>query len=227
MASTPGAVVRAGYTVPTLAVFGDRETTIDIAVLVSGSGSNLQALLDRQGSYRIVLVVSDRPGVRALERAESAGVPTRVVPFEGDRESFTHAVCETVCATTAEVMVLAGFMRILGPEAIRRFPDRILNIHPSLLPSFPGANAVAKALEHGVRVTGVTVHFVDEEVDHGPIIAQVPVVVRPDDDEESLHARIQEREHEIFPAVVEALASGAIQVEGHKVIWRTNEPLPG
>src|SRR5690606_10980373 len=130
----PGAVVRAGYTVPTLAVFGDRETTIDIAVLVSGSGSNLQALLDRQGSYRIVLVVSDSTGVRAVERAENAGVPARVGPFEGDRESFTSAVCETVCAATAEVMVLAGFMRILGPEAIRRYPDRILHIHTALLP---------------------------------------------------------------------------------------------
>jgi phosphoribosylglycinamide formyltransferase-1 len=110
-------------------------------------------------------------------------------------------------------------MRILGSEAMERFPHRILNIHPSLLPAFPGAHAVRQALDHGVAVTGVTVHFVDEQVDHGPIIAQVPVAVRPDDTEETLHARIQEAEHLLYPRVVTALASGAISVRGRGVEW--------
>ncbi|HZI37900.1 MAG TPA: formyltransferase family protein, partial [Acidimicrobiia bacterium] len=108
----------------------------------------------------------------------------------------------------------------LGREAMERFPDRIVNIHPSLLPAFPGANAVAKALEYGVKQTGVTVHFVDEEVDHGPIIAQVPVEVLPDDDVGTLHARIQQQEHVLYPAVVDALVRGEIRVSGRKVEWR-------
>lgn len=165
-------------------------------------------------------VVSDRPGVKALERAEAAGVETIVVPWEGDRTSFTRRICEAVDATGACVLVMAGFMRILGPEAIRRFPDRILNIHPSLLPAFPGGDAVVQALEHGAKVSGVTVHFVDEKVDHGPIIAQVPVEILPDDDEESLHGRIQAEEHRIYPQVVAALARGEIAVAGRRVHWR-------
>lgn len=117
-------------------------------------------------------------------------------------------------------MVLAGFMRILTSSFIDRFPQRILNIHPSLLPAFPGAHAVENALEHGVRVTGVTVHFVDEKVDHGPIVAQVAVGVEEDDTVESLHARIQAEEHRIYPEVVEALVAGRLSVEGRRVKWR-------
>jgi phosphoribosylglycinamide formyltransferase-1 len=188
-------------------------------VLVSGSGSNLQALLDGEGEYRVVSVLSDRTGVRALERAAVAGVPAEVVAWKGDRAEFTARVCDVVEKAGAEAVVLAGFMRILGSEAMERFPHRILNIHPSLLPAFPGAHAVRQALDHGVAVTGVTVHFVDEQVDHGPIIAQVPVAVRPDDTEETLHARIQEAEHLLYPRVVTALASGAISVRGRGVEW--------
>lgn len=117
-------------------------------------------------------------------------------------------------------MVLAGFMRILSPPFIERFPNRIVNIHPSLLPAFPGAHAVQNALDYGVVTTGVTVHFVDEKVDHGPIIAQVPVAVQPDDDVETLHARIQVEEHRVYPVVVEALVEGRLSVEGRKVRWR-------
>lgn len=170
-----------------------------------------------------MLVVSDRPGVRALDRAEEAGIPTAVVEYEGDRDEFTRRLCEAVAGAGAELMVLAGFMRILGPEAIRRFEGRILNIHPSLLPAFPGtvAEAVGGALADGVEVTGVTVHVVDEQVDHGPIVAQVPVEVRPDDTVESLHARIQEQEHRIYPEVVNALARGDIAVEG-RIVRRTS-----
>lgn len=137
----------------------------------------------------------------------------------GGRETATHEVCEKVEAAGAEVVVLAGFMRILGPEAVRRFPSRIINIHPSLLPAFPGGGAVPAALEHGVKVTGLTVHFVDEQVDHGPIIAQVPVAVADDDDETSLHRRIQLEEHRLYPEVVAALARGEIQVDGRNVRW--------
>jgi phosphoribosylglycinamide formyltransferase-1 len=119
----------------------------------------------------------------------------------------------------AEALVLAGFMRILAPVAITRYRDRILNIHPSLLPAFPGAHAVAQALAYGVKVTGATVHFVDEEVDHGPIIAQRPVPLLPGDTEEELHERIQLEEHKIYPEVVSAFAAGRVQVSGREVIW--------
>lgn len=167
-------------------------------------------------------VVSDRSDSKALERARTAAISTSVCPWSGDRDRFTTAVCEAVDEAGAEAMVLAGFMRILGPEAIRRFPGRILNIHPSLLPAFPGAHAVANALAYGVKVTGVTVHFVDEEVDHGPIIAQMPVEVRVDDDEASLHGRIQVEEHRLYPQVVDGFARGEIEVEGRYVDWRSS-----
>lgn len=199
---------------------------IDIAVLASGSGSNLQALIDDVAEpghpARIVLVVTDRPGVKALDRAAAAGIPTAVIAWRdhADRKQFTSAVCDVVEAAGAEAMVLAGFMRILAPEAIRRFPDRILNIHPALLPAFPGAHAVEMALEHGVKVTGVTVHFVDEEVDHGPIISQEALGVEVDDTPESLHGRIQEVEHRLYPEAVRALAEGRLEVKGRAVIWR-------
>jgi phosphoribosylglycinamide formyltransferase-1 len=201
---------------------GLEEVIINIAVLVSGSGTNLQALIDtpdlRAG---IGVVVSDRPGVEALARAERAGLPARVVPWadSGSREQFSEAIRGVVESHGAEVIVLAGFMRVLTGELVGRFSNRILNIHPSLLPSFPGSNAVAQALEHGVKVTGVTVHFVDEEVDHGPIIAQRAVPVLPDDDRESLHRRIQVVEHELYPLVVSAFSAGEISVEGTTVKW--------
>jgi phosphoribosylglycinamide formyltransferase 1 len=193
-----------------------------IAVLVSGSGTNLQAILDREAAdadfeAEVVLVLSDRPDAGGLERATAAGIPIAVVPWNGDREAFTALVCDTVIAAGAEAMVLAGFMRILGPEAVRRFPDRIINVHPSLLPAFPGARAVEDALAHGVRLAGVTVHFVDEQVDHGPIITQAAVPVAPDDTAETLHARIQILEHSLYPEAVADLAAGRLRVEGRHV----------
>ncbi len=198
--------------------------SVRIAVLVSGSGSNLQSLIDASGAdpdfgAEIGVVLSDRDGVLALDRARAAGLPSVVVPWNRDRSAFTTEICDVVDDHGCEAIVLAGFMRILGPEAIQRFPNRILNIHPSLLPSFPGAHAVPQALAHGVKVSGVSVHFVDEEVDHGPVIAQRPVPVLPDDDEASLHARIQEQEHEIYPAVVKAFAHGRLTVDGRIVHW--------
>jgi formyltetrahydrofolate-dependent phosphoribosylglycinamide formyltransferase len=200
-------------------------TRFPVAVLVSGDGSNLQAILDASAepgfSVRVVTVISDRPGVRALQRAEAAGVPTLVVEHRRyfDRAAFTDAVCDAAEAAGAEALVLAGFMRVLARSAIERFPNRILNVHPALLPAFPGARAVPRTLEHAVKVTGVTVHFVDEAVDHGPIIAQEAVSVFPSDDEADLHARLQEIEHRLFPEAVDALGRGALHVEGRRVTW--------
>ncbi len=200
-----------------------RRFPIDIAVLASGSGTNLQALIDAADpAVDISVVVSDRPAATALERAAGAGIPTSIVPWSehDSRESFSEAVRSEVEGHGAEAVVLAGFMRVLGAGMVAHFPNRILNIHPSLLPSFPGNDAISQALEHGVKVTGVTVHFVDELVDHGPIIAQRAVPVLPDDDRESLHRRIQVEEHDLYPKVVSALAAGRIEVEGTRVTWR-------
>lgn len=195
----------------------------DIAVLASGSGTNLQALIDAGGrpgfQTRIVVVVSDRSDAPALHRAQAAGIPTEVVEWPGDRGLFTDRICDVVDSHGAGLVVLAGFMRILGISAVRRFPDRIVNIHPSLLPAFPGKDAVRQALEYGVGVTGVTVHLVDEMVDHGPILRQEPVRVLPDDTVERLHARIQETEHRIYPEVVEAMAAGRMSRNGRRVVW--------
>lgn len=155
----------------------------------------------------LVSVFSDRPDVGALDRARSAGLPAQVVDW-GDfesRESFSSALADAIEETGAKGVVLAGFMRILSKNFIDRFQGRILNVHPSLLPAFPGAHAVEMALEHGVKVTGVTVHIVDELVDHGPIVAQRPVEVRPGDTVESLHTRIKSVEHTLYPDVVAAM----------------------
>jgi phosphoribosylglycinamide formyltransferase-1 len=198
------------------------EVNIKIAVLASGSGTNLQALIDAPDlGAEISLVVSDRPDAVALERARKARIESAVLPYGdyGSRAEFCTAVRDTADDAGAEALVLAGFMRVLDGELVAAFKERILNIHPSLLPSFPGADAVDQALEHGVKITGVTVHFVDEEVDHGPIIAQRAVPVLPGDDRESLHARIQVEEHALYPLVVSAFARGQIVVEGRKVSW--------
>jgi phosphoribosylglycinamide formyltransferase-1 len=193
-------------------MWGDR-----YAVLASGSGSNLQALLEANIADPSVLITDVE--CRAQDRARAAQIPTELVVFEGDRAVFTDRILEVVSAYQVEALVLAGFMRILGPAAPNAFPDRIVNIHPSLLPSFPGRNAVAQALEAGVKITGVTVHFVDEHVDHGPIIAQQAVPVLPDDDVASLHARIQTEEHQLYPRVVDALMQGRLVVSDRRVIW--------
>jgi phosphoribosylglycinamide formyltransferase-1 len=198
------------------------EVIINIAVLASGSGTNLQALIDASDlGADICLVVSDRPGAAALRRAEAVGIKSRVVPWADfdSRAEFTKTILGEIERSGAQAVVLAGFMRVLSGELIGVFRNRVLNIHPSLLPAFPGANAVQQALDQGVKVTGVTVHFVDEEVDHGPIIAQRAVPVLPDDDLASLHARIQVEEHDLYPRVVGAFARGELNVEGRKVRW--------
>ncbi|HEX9856300.1 MAG TPA: phosphoribosylglycinamide formyltransferase [Acidimicrobiia bacterium] len=198
-----------------------------IAVLVSGSGTNLQALLDWShdptSAFRVAVVVSDRPKVGALGRASAAGVPAVVVDWrdQPNREAFTKAVCDVVDEHGASALVLAGFMRVLAPEAMARFPAAVINIHPSLLPSFPGADAVGDALAHGVKVTGVTVHFAEEQVDHGPIIAQEAVPVLEDDTRATLQARIQHVEHRVYPQVVQAFAADRLAIEGRSVVWET------
>lgn len=218
-----GAGVGRGSSPYTAAAAGLEEVNINIAVLVSGSGTNLQALIDAPDlGAAINVVISDRHGVPALSRAERAGIPSLVLPRVGfsSREEFSDAIRAEVEAHAVDAIVLAGFMRILTGELIDKYPNRILNIHPSLLPAFPGNDAVVRALEHGVKITGVTVHFVDEQVDHGPIIAQRAVPVLPDDDQQSLHRRIQVEEHDLYPMVVSALATGEILVDGSRVIWR-------
>lgn len=157
-----------------------------------------------------------------MQRASQSGIPTAVVSWgdHADRDSFSTAVADRIEESGAKGVVLAGFMRILSPSFIDRFPNRILNIHPSLLPAFPGTHPVSDALEYGVTLTGVTVHFVDEKVDHGPIITQVPVPVEPGDSPETLHARIQAEEHRVYPRVVEALVQGRLSVDGRRVEWR-------
>lgn len=194
--------------------------TIDIAVLASGSGTNLQALLDNDSVRpHIAVVVADRPGAGALQRAERAGIGTAVVAWSefADRDRFSAAVADVVDESGAKGVVLAGFMRILSSEFVDRFSERILNVHPSLLPAFPGADAVAATLEHGARITGVTVHIVDDGVDTGPIVAQVPVDVLPEDTVASLHARIKLEEHRVYPRIVEAFVAGRLLVNGRKV----------
>ena len=191
-----------------------------IAVLASGSGTNLQALLDDPvvGPW-IALVLSDRPDAYALERARSRGVEAVVVlPADHpDRASYDRAVRELLEQRGIEYVLLAGFMRIIGSEVVGPYAGRMLNVHPALLPSFPGAHAVADALAWGVQVTGVTVHLVDEEVDHGPIVAQEAVPVRPDDDRDSLEARIHEVEHRLFPSAARGLVEGRLKIEGRVV----------
>ena len=184
-------------------------------MLASGSGTNLQALIDaRDIRPHIKLVVSDRSDAPALRRAEDAGIRTSLVLWEdhAGRDEFSAAIADVVEAVGAEGVVLAGFMRVLSAAFVHRFPGQILNVHPSLLPAFPGAHAVELALDHGVKVTGVTVHIVDEEVDHGPIVAQEAVEVLEADTVASLHRRIQEVEHRLYPRIVRLLVEERLTI---------------
>lgn len=189
-------------------------------MLASGTGTNLQALMDDPvvGSH-IALVASDRPDAMALERGRGRGIETATLERKDfpDRAAHDRAFRELLGSKGIDCVALAGYMRIVGPELIRAFPERIVNLHPALLPAFPGMRSVADALEWGVKVTGVTVHLVDEELDHGPIVAQEALDVWPDDDLDSLLARVHEVEHRIFPAAVRALVQGRLEVKGRVV----------
>jgi phosphoribosylglycinamide formyltransferase-1 len=191
-----------------------------VAVLVSGSGTNLQALLhDPTIRPHVVLVLSDRPGVKALERATEARVATSVVEPEdfAEREDFDGAVLDSLHAQDVDVLVSAGYMRLLGKRVLGAFEGRWLNVHPALLPSFPGMHGVRDALAHGVKVTGVTVHLVDEGVDTGPIVLQEAIEIRGDDDWDSLEARVHAVEHRLLPAAVRALLQDRLVRDGRHV----------
>jgi phosphoribosylglycinamide formyltransferase-1 len=196
-----------------------------IAVLASGSGTNLQALIDQlhqdqNSGVEIAVVVSDRRKAYALTRAKEAGIPTSVVRVRDfpDRDAFDAKISEILDRCEVELIVLAGFMKLFQPAFVRKYRNRIINIHPSLLPAFPGAHPVPDTLAYGVKVSGVTVFFVDEGVDAGPIVAQVSVPVFDHDDEESLLKRIHTEEHKLYPQVVRWYADGAIEIVGRKVL---------
>ena len=182
-----------------------------LGILISGRGSNMQAILDavRQGELeaQVGIVVSNVATAVGLSRAKEAGVPTVMIDHKNFtfREEFDGAVVDELKKRKVDVVCLAGFMRLLSSFFVRAFPGRILNIHPSLLPSFPGLNAQRQALEHGVKVSGCTVHIVDEELDHGPIMLQTAVPVKDDDTEETLSARILEEEHRAYPRAIRLL----------------------
>lgn len=190
------------------------------AVLVSGSGTNLQALLDaaEQAPFEISLVVSNRKDAYGLERARRAGVHAVHIPHKGkSRGAFDAELVEVLKSHGVDWVLLAGFMRILTPVFLDAFPNRVVNIHPSLLPSFPGVNAQKQAFDAGVRIAGATVHFVDAGMDTGPIIAQGAVAVHDTDDEASLRNRILSVEHRVFPMVMQWIAEGRVSVENGKV----------
>lgn len=202
---------------------------IRLAVLVSGRGSNLEAILKVAAAGRLnaqpVLVLSDNPQAPALRLAQAYGVPVLgVSPREvGGREPFFRLVEEKLVEARVDLVALAGFMRLLPPWLVARFRWRILNIHPSLLPAFPGLDAPRQALEYGVRVSGCTVHFVDEGVDSGPIVLQAAVPVLPDDTPETLAARIRQEEHRIYPEAIRLFAEGRLAIDGRRVRIRGAE----
>jgi phosphoribosylglycinamide formyltransferase 1 len=189
-----------------------------LGVLVSGSGTNLQAILDAIASgkldAKVGVVISNLANARALDRAKAAKVPAIVVDHKAfpSRDAFDRAVVEVLEAHGVRVVVLAGFMRLLTPALLDAFPNRVINVHPALLPAFPGVHAQRQAIEYGVAISGCTVHFVDAGVDTGPIIAQAPVPVRDEDDEASLTARILQKEHELLPTVLQWIAEGRVAV---------------
>jgi phosphoribosylglycinamide formyltransferase-1 len=199
-------------------------TPARLVVLVSGSGTNLPALLDAidaDPSYgaRIVAVGADRDGIAGLERAERAGLPTFVVRVKDheDRAAWDLALAEATSAHDPDLVVSAGFKKIVGKEFLARFGGRLINTHPALLPSFPGAHGVRDALAYGVKVTGCTVHFVDDGVDSGPVIAQGVVEVRQDDTQDALHERIKDVERRLLVDVVGRLSRDGYRIEGRKV----------
>lgn len=204
-----------------------------LGVLVSGRGSNLEALLRAEAEGRlapgeVAVVASNRPGVRALEIAAAAGKPAVVVDHKrfADRGAFEDALAAALAEHGVEAVICAGFLRVLTERFLGRFPsDRVLNIHPSLLPAFPGLHAQRQALEHGVKVSGCTVHFVTTDLDGGPIVLQAAVPVLDDDDEARLSARILEKEHEILVRATQLLAAGRLERTGRRV--RVRPAVPG
>ncbi len=202
-----------------------------IAVFISGSGSNLQSIIDAveagRVSAKIAVVVSNEPDAYGLIRAQKHGIPTAIVNHRDHktRADFEAAVLAVLERFPIDLICLAGFMRLLTPDFLRRFSRRVINIHPALLPSFPGTHGQADAFNYGVRFTGCTIHFVDEGVDTGPIIMQAVVPVLPGDDVESLKARILAQEHRIYPQVIQFFAEGRVTITDRKVVITGGSPV--
>lgn len=213
---------------PAAAPLAARDGRIRVAVLASGAGSNLAALADALAADatlggEVVVAATDRVDAGAIALAGERDLPTLVRPLDagGDRRAWEAALVDGLREHAPDLVVLAGFLRIVSPSFLAAWPDRVLNVHPSLLPSFPGAHAVRDALAHGVRVTGTTVHVVDEQVDHGPIVAQRCVEVRDDDTVQRLHARIRAVEHVLVPEAVGRFCRGELRVEDGRLVRTT------
>jgi len=192
-----------------------------VGILVSGNGSNLQAIIDEKiASCEITLVISNKPDVYAIKRAQSNNIPVEIIDnkiFE-TRGEFERQLIKSLDSRGIELIVLAGFMRVLTSLFVRHYKNRIINIHPALLPSFPGVDAAKQALEYGVKYSGCTVHFVDDGVDTGPIILQAIVSIGDSDTEQTLLERIHKEEHRVFPEAVRLFCEGKIKIEGRRVI---------
>lgn len=195
-----------------------------LGVLLSGSGTNLQALIDAIAAgrlhARIAVVISNVPDALGLERARAHDLTAVVLAHReaASREAYDARLVEVLRAHGVALVVLAGFMRLVTPVLLNAYPTSVVNVHPALLPAFPGLHAERQALTHGARLTGVTVHFVDEETDHGPILVQAAVPIMPDDTEVTLQARIQRQEHRLYPFAIQLIAQGRVRVEGRHVI---------
>ena len=204
---------------------------LKIAILASGSGTNAQAMIDKavQGSLdvSIALIVCNRPGAGVIARAEKAGIPCLVLDHKAfpDRESFDASMVQALRDAGAELVVLAGYMRLLTPVFLEAFAGRVINIHPALLPSFPGVHGGADALNYGVKVSGCTVHFVEEKVDSGPVLIQAVVPVNAGESEDDLMNRIHVMEHRIYPQAIQWLAQGRIDVQGRQVHLKPGSSL--
>ena len=203
---------------------------LKVGVLISGSGTNLQALIDDcarpDAGSEIVLVLSNRADAFGLTRAERADLPQRTIDHRGydSREAFEQALTEALEARGAELVCLAGFMRVLTADFVERWRDRLINIHPSLLPAFKGLDTHARAIEAGVRIAGCTVHFVRPEVDNGPIVVQAAVPVLPDDTAETLAARVLREEHRCLPLAVRLIAQGRVSLVGERCVVDADRP---
>jgi len=199
-----------------------------IVILISGRGSNLQSILDAKLDAQIAAVISNNPAARGIDIARSAGVGTAVIDHRAfpDRASFEAVLADKVDSYRPDLLVLAGFMRILTEGFIKRFRNRIMNIHPSLLPAFPGVDTHRRALHEGVRIHGCTVHFVTPDLDHGPIVVQAAVPVLPGDDEDRLAARVLEQEHRIYPEAIRWYLDGSLRFDGNRVTVSTKRSAP-
>jgi phosphoribosylglycinamide formyltransferase-1 len=207
--------------------------TVKLGVLISGTGTNLQAIIDAivRGDLKaeIRLVISNRADAQGLERARRHGIETMVIDHRkfASREDFDRAILAAFAERSVELVALAGFMRLLSPVMLEAFPGRIMNIHNSLLPSFPGIHGPKDAIEYGVKIAGCTVFFVTAGVDVGPVIVQAAVPVMPGDDEQLLAARILVQEHRIFPHAIALFQQGRLEIQGRRVVIKGDSPKPG